>query len=159
TFWDDLAGGRCGVRFFTADELQRAGVPPALAASADYVPARAVLDEPYAFDAALFGCGEREAELLDPQRRLLLECSFEALQQAGYDDGPRRARAAIGAYLCTSENSYHARYVRGDAELARVHGELRLALAGDKSFVATYVAYKLGLRGPAITVDTACSSS
>ncbi len=158
-FWDNLASQQCGVRFFSPQELAQAGVPAELFSQAEFVPARAVLDDPYAFDAGFFGCSEREAQLLDPQRRVLLECAFEALQQAGYGHSEQRDNSVIGAYLSASGNSYFDHHIRRSDELNKLHGGIRLSLASDKSFTATYVAYKLHLSGPAVTVDTACSSS
>ena len=56
------------------------------------------------FDAAFFGFNPREAEVMDPQQRLFLECCWEALEQAGYD--PDACSQAIGVYAGVGLNAY-----------------------------------------------------
>ncbi len=158
-FWQNLCAVKCSVQHFSAEQLKQAGIAPELIGNSEFVAARAPLEQPYDFDAALFGCPAREAELLDPQRRLLLECAYAALQEAGYGQKCQRQAELIGAYLSASGNSYYSNFIQSDQALRKLHGDTRLSLASDKSFVATYVAYKLALGGPAVTVDTACSSS
>lgn len=158
-FWQNLRNGHCAVEFFSDQALLEAGLPAAIVQRDDYVAARAPLDDPFAFDIECFDCSEREAELLDPQRRVLLECAYAALAQAGYGPLSQRDAEIIGAYLSASGNSYYEHCIRGDNRLRQLHGDMRLSLASDKSFLATHIAYKLKLGGPAVTVDTACSSS
>src|SRR5688572_12496985 len=93
-FWKNLAEGIESVRFFRREELLAAGVDAAQVDDPAYVPARAALDGAELFDAGLFGYSPREAEVMDPQHRLLLECAWEALEHAGYD--PRRYDGLIG---------------------------------------------------------------
>jgi acyl transferase domain-containing protein len=91
------------------------------------------------FDAGFFGVSPVEAVTVDPQQRLMLESSWEALERAGIDPGSLRG-TATGVFMGVM---YHD-YVNSTA-------------AG--SIVSGRVAYTLGLEGPAVTVDTACSSS
>ena len=61
-----------------------------------HVAAAALLDGIDRFDAAFFGINAREAEMMDPQHRVFLECAWQALEDAGYD--PERYDGAIGVF-------------------------------------------------------------
>src|SRR4051812_1180035 len=75
TFWHNLQQGVGAVREFTDAEMVAAGVDPALLQDPKYVRSGTVLDDIDQFDARFFGYSPREAELLDPQQRLFLECA------------------------------------------------------------------------------------
>src|SRR5918999_5858699 len=95
-FWQVLKDGVEAISFFSDEELARAGVDPEVLSSPDYVKAGGVLEDVELFDASFFGFNPREAEALDPQQRLFLECSWEALEDAGYD--PENYEGHIGVY-------------------------------------------------------------
>ena len=155
-FWRNLCDGVESISFLSREELLAAGVDPALADRADYVPARGILDGADLFDPGFFGYSPREASLIDPQQRLLLECAHEALEGAGID--PTRGGGRVGVFAGVSASSYHARLASDPATLASLDG-LSTALAADKDFAATRASYKLDLRGPSLAVQTACSTS
>jgi len=79
-FWRNLCDGVEAISFFTDEELQAAGVAVPQA-HPNYVKARGILDEADLFDAAFFGVNPREAEVMDPQHRVFLECAWEALEK------------------------------------------------------------------------------
>src|SRR6185295_17632659 len=84
-FWTNLRDGVESVSFFSVEELVAAGADLALLSHPHYVKAGVMLDGADLFDARFFGFNPREVEMMDPQHRLFLECSWEALEDAGYD--------------------------------------------------------------------------
>ncbi len=154
--WRNLLAGRDSIREFTEEELIAAGHPKGLIERADYVRARGALDGVDLFDAAFFGLGPREAELLDPQHRLFLEVAWEALERAGRD--PSRG-GPIGVFAGTSASTYLLRNVLGNPRALLAGGLAQAHLASDKDFLATRASYLLDLKGPSLAVQTACSTS
>ncbi len=156
-FWENLRNGVESVSFFTEEEVVAGGVDPVLAAHPDYVRAKAVLEDIEMFDAAFFGLNPREAETMDPQQRIFLECSWEALEDAGYD--PERAGGSVGVYAGVSLNSYLILNLLSNPETIEEAGLLQSSIRNRTDHLTTRVAYKLNLKGPGVTVQTACSTS
>ncbi|MEV4258433.1 polyketide synthase [Spirillospora sp. NPDC049652] len=152
-FWRNLRDGVESITRFSAAELAGAGVPEHLLADPAYVRAQGVLQDADRFDAEFFGISPREADLMDPQQRVLLECAWETLEDAGHD--PSRTGGPVGVYAGTYYNSYLPLLPPTDDD-----GEtFARAIANEKDYVATRLAYRLDLTGPALTVQTACSTS
>ena len=146
-FWANLTRGRDSISRFTAAELAAAGVSAEFTRRPGYVAAQGVLDRADHFDWSFFGYSQAEAARIDPQQRVFLECAAAALADAALD--PARFPGLIGVFAgCDA------------APLApEARDDVSALLGAEKDFLATRVAYKLGLRGPAITVQTACSTS
>ncbi|MEE1800981.1 beta-ketoacyl synthase N-terminal-like domain-containing protein [Streptomyces sp. JV176] len=147
-FWADLRAGREGLTRFTTEQSLAAGVDPALSRHPDYIPVRGTIDGGDRFDHSFFGYSPAEAATIDPQQRVFLEVASTALDDAGID--PARLNGWIGVYAGSDITPDRT---PGEGEL------LSQVIGAEKDFVATRVAYKLGLRGPALAVQTACSTS
>jgi phthiocerol/phenolphthiocerol synthesis type-I polyketide synthase E len=103
-FWQNLAGGIKSIRRFSREELLAAGVAPDLLAQENYICAGSPLEGIAYFDAAFFGYSQHEAEVMDPQHRLFLECAWEALEDAAYD--AQRFAGLIGVFAGSGFGSY-----------------------------------------------------
>jgi acyl transferase domain-containing protein/thioesterase domain-containing protein/SAM-dependent methyltransferase len=148
-FWSNLRNGVDSISRFTLEQLVAAGVDPGLARHPDYVPARGILENAECFDWRFFGYSPAEASTIDPQQRLMLECASQALDDAGLD--PQRYKGWIGVFAGCD-------FASSSFDSAEPDAALRF-LGHEKDFLATRVAYKLGLHGPAVTIQTACSTS
>ena len=148
-FWGSLVAGRDAVTRGRPDGLFVDAETQAARAYGAYVEG---LDR---FDAEFFRIAPVEAELLDPQQRMLLETSWAALEDAGLDPGRLRG-SRTGVYVGIMNNDYRELL----APLAR-DPSLGLYTGSGVTFSTAVgrVAFVLGLEGPAIAVDTACSSS
>lgn len=148
-YWQNLYAGHCAVSFFTDEQLLARGVSPAALRDPNYVRAGNLLADIDLFDADFFGFSPRDAELMDPQHRIMLECAWEALEHAGYD--PERYDGPIGVYAGQGNGTYLMFNVaRNAGVMATVDGnQVMMANVGD--FLSTRVSYKLGLTGPGVT--------
>jgi amino acid adenylation domain-containing protein len=155
-FWQNLRLGVESVSRFSEDEARAAGVSERLLSDERYVRAGSVLDDVELFDAEFFGLMPREAEIMDPQQRLFLECAWEAVEDAGYD--PQAYRWPVGVFAGLSMNTYLVRLYPHRALLSVLNG-MQTQMGNDKDFVSTRASYKLGFTGPSLTVQTACSTS
>ncbi len=157
-FWDLLREGREGLETYTDEELLAAGVSPALLRNPRYVRRGAPLADMECFDAALFGLSQRDAAIMDPQHRHFLECSWEALEDAGHT--PQGFGGMIGVFAGSGHNAYMPYNLLGNRRLVQDTGLFLLRHTGnDKDFLTTRVSYLLDLKGPSISVQTACSTS
>jgi amino acid adenylation domain-containing protein len=154
-YWANLIAGRESITRFEPSQLD-ASIPSAQRTHPRYVAARGVLSDVDRFDAAFFDIPAREALLTDPQQRVFLELCWNALEHATIDT--TRTKASIGVYAGVSNNSYR-KLVEARPDLVNASGEFVAMLANEKDYVATRVAHRIGLTGPAISLYTACSTS
>ncbi|MDP9989737.1 acyl transferase domain-containing protein/acyl carrier protein [Variovorax boronicumulans] len=159
-FWRNIEGGVESVARFTDEQLRERGVPQSLLDDPDYVKAGVMFEGFDQFDAGFFGYTPREAENLDPQQRVFLECASAALEHAGCD--PERWPGKVGVYAGEGANVYLIRNLLPSFGLGAHTGiaDLLGLMSGNSGgSLCTRVAYKLNLRGPAVSVQTACSTS
>jgi acyl transferase domain-containing protein/acyl carrier protein len=158
TFWQNLRDGVESITFFSDQELEATGVVPALLKDPHYVKAGGILNDIEMFDAAFFGYSPREAEIMDPQHRLFLECCWQALEDAGYDP-EKYTHKQIGLYAGGSISTYLLFNLHSHRDLLESVSTLQIAIGNDKDHLPTRVSYKLNLKGPSVNVNTACSTS
>src|SRR4029077_13603995 len=141
--WQLVAEGRDAITAFPADrgwDLERLYDPDPEHPGTSYAREGGFLTEAAEFDPDFFAISPREAEVMDPQERLLLESCWEALEDAGIDPDSLK-RTQTGVFAGVGDRSYGP------------------AAGMTSSIVSGRVSYALGLEGPAISIDTACSSS
>ncbi|NIE99095.1 KR domain-containing protein [Pantoea sp. Acro-805] len=155
-FWRRIADGEELISRFDAAALTAAGVDPALLQRPDFVPAASVIENAERFEWQFFGYSRQEAESIDPQQRLFLMCAWEALEMAGYQPNTLQDRVGV---IGSCRMSTWQTATAADAQNIVTPATFQKLMGNDKDYLATRVAYKLGLRGPAYTVQTACSSS
>lgn len=155
-FWQNLRGSIEAISFFSEQELDEAGIVFPRN-NPNYVKARALLEDADKFDAAFFGINPKEAEIMDPQHRIFLECAWEALENAGYADEEKGRMTGVFAGM--SMNTYLISNLATHPELMELVGSYQMMLANDKDYLPTRVSYKLNLKGPSLNIQTACSTS
>ncbi|WP_440217106.1 SDR family NAD(P)-dependent oxidoreductase [Chromobacterium piscinae] len=111
------------------------------------------------FDPLFFNISPREAELMDPQERLFLQCAHEVLEDAGY------TRDALAVEMSSGQGGDVGVFVGVMYEEYQLYGAQRMAigkpiaLTGSPSSIANRVSYFYNFHGPSMAVDTMCSSS
>jgi len=141
--WELVAAGTDAISGFPTDrgwDLERLYDPDPASIGTSYARDGGFVADAVEFDPGFFGISPREATMLDPQERLLLEASWEALEDAEIDPTSLPG-TQTGVFAGSMMQDYGA------------------LAALTSSGVSGRVAYTLGLEGPAITIDTACSSS
>ncbi|TDV56120.1 type I polyketide synthase [Actinophytocola oryzae] len=154
--WDLMATGGVGLVDFPTDrgwDLENLYDPDPDKPGRSYVKNGGFLAEAGDFDAEFFRISPREAIATDPQQRLMLEVSWEALENARI--APSSLRGSPTGVFTGVMHDHYADFVTPGAE--GVEGLLIVGKAA--SVVSGRVAYTLGLEGPALSIDAACSSS
>ena len=112
----------------------------------------AFLDDVAGFDPEFFGITEQEATAMDPQHRLLLETSWEAMEHGGLTRNTL-SDSRTGVFMGLMHDDYQFVHAEANA-LEGPYGYMGNSFAMGSGRIA----YTMGLHGPAMTVDTACSS-
>ncbi|WP_018694103.1 aminotransferase class III-fold pyridoxal phosphate-dependent enzyme [Algicola sagamiensis] len=150
-FWENLKQGKEGVTFYGEQTLLSKGENPSLLNQPEYVPACPALEQIDAFDPSFFQISPREAKELAPQLRLFLECTWEAFEHSGYL--PEDYDGQIGVYAGSNLSQYwRLKPTHFDPTLSEI-------LGNDKDYLASYISYRLNLKGPSVGIQTACSTS
>ena len=156
-YWDLLRSGKSAIKEFSREELIAIGIDADTLDDPDYVKAGAWLDDADCFDASFFGYNPREAAMMDPQHRVFLECASAALDDAGIVTGQDSIQA--GVFGGIARNTYMLDRFSANPEMLHAFDDYQSMLSSEKDYIATRVAFKLNLTGPAIDIQTACSSS
>ncbi|MEV6136026.1 type I polyketide synthase [Nocardia sp. NPDC051990] len=154
SLWRFLSEGSHVSSKFPSDrsmtELADMASPEVAAAMA---PMGGFIDEPGLFDPEFFGISPREAKAMDPQQRMVLESTWQALEDAGIDPNTLRD-SDTGVYVGAMGGDY-AYLIPGQKDLDPGY----VSLGVSQSVLSGRVSYILGLQGPTMSIDTACSSS
>ncbi len=156
-FWQKLVDGVSSISTFTDEECILSGVPKYLLKNQNFVKRGAVVKSPDLFDARFFGYSPREARYMDPQQRIFLECSWEALENAGYDS--EEYEGTIGVYAGCGINNYLLKNLLSTSPQMESVVTPMTFFGNEKDFLTTRVSYLLNLTGPSIGIQTACSTS
>lgn len=155
-FWTNLKNGCECIKFFNDEELIKQGIKKEVLSNTNYVKANGVFDNIEYFDADFFKYSHKEATIMDPQIRVLHECCWEAMEDAGYD--VKRYKQRVGLFLGVSPNVYWQ--VLAHSALEDTGSEqFNVSMLSDKDYGASKISYSLNLTGPSLIIDTACSSS
>lgn len=154
-FWSNLKNGVDCISSFSEEELISSGIDKKVLQLPNYVKRGGFVDGTDLFDAQFFDIPPLEAKNMDPQHRFFLECTWEALESSAYN--PHTYEGSIGVFASCGINKYLLQHILNNKN---THLDAyTLMILNDKDALATKVAYKLNLQGPAVTIQTACSSS
>ncbi len=156
-FWRNLCDRVESISFFTEKELMSSGEASSAIKDPHYVGARGILEGVELFDASFFGFYPKEAQLMDPQHRLFLECAWEALEDAGCVT--ESYEGVVGVFGGAGINSYLLSILSQKLEGLNAAEWYQLAIGNHSDFLTTRVSYKLNLRGPSLNIQSACSTS
>ncbi|OPG94385.1 hypothetical protein B2I21_30820 [Chryseobacterium mucoviscidosis] len=154
-FWANLMAGKDGITRLTEKDLTDAGVRPEDFGHPDYVRAKGVLQDTGFFDSEFFDYPQQESNMMDPQIRLLHQCTWEALEHAGCD--PYSYEGSIGLFAGSGLSlPWMVQFLGRSGNLLQAFEAMTL---NEKDYITTRVSHKLNLRGPSMAVQTACSTS
>jgi len=145
-FWQNLVDG-----------VELTSVFPTVNNDNTTIKAGSILEDVDLFDADFFSINPREAEIMDPQHRMFLECAWEALENAGYNTEIEERPIAV--YAGVGMGTYSIYNLFPNQEIMSSVGLLQSLIGIDKDYVTSRVSYKLNLKGPSVSVGTSCSSS
>ncbi len=155
-FWQNLRDGVESTSFFSAQELESAGIDSVTLSDPNYVKAAVPLEDIDLFDASFFGYNPRDAEIMDPQHRIFLESAYIALENAGYD--PQRYSGSIGVYAGSTISNYLFN-LYSNPNIRELASDVEISLGNHPDYLPMRVSFKLNLTGPSYAIQTSCSTS
>lgn len=156
-FWKNLIDGKDCISTLSIDDARAAGVPDSIINLPNYIRRGGRVKNPDLFDATFFGFSPKDAQLLDPQHRLFLQCGWEAIESAGYN--LNNLNCQVGVFGGCNMNYYLINNLIANPGILSNYFELQTIFSSDKDFLATRLSYKFNLKGPSYTIQSACSSS
>ncbi|MGV3610692.1 MAG: amino acid adenylation domain-containing protein [Fluviicola sp.] len=154
-FWKNLEEGKEGLHTFSLEELKAVGIGNQ-DIEQGYITTGMVLEEKNLFDASFFNIRPEEAEIINPQTRMMMMMSYEALEDAGINLTDKKNK--IGLYVGGASDFQWEAYHALRMEELNID-PFTASQITNKDFMATYIAYKLNLTGPAVMVQSACSTA
>lgn len=156
-YWNAIVKGEECISFYTKEQLKEAGINPEVLKFEEYIRAKGEIPDIGLFDAGFFHINPQEAELTDPQHRLLLQCAWQALESAGLN--PDNYKGTVGVYAGKSLSSYLYLNIFPHLKKVMAVGNLQAAIGNDKDSMTTTIAYHMNLKGPAVTIQSSSSTS
>lgn len=154
-FWKNLIGGDEMLDFYSEEEMLDLGIAQDTINDTNFVGLKSFVENSDTFDYAFFGYTKEEANLMDPQIRLLHEQVWKALEDSACDTSKYKGK--IGLYLAASENkNWMAHTMMNQNESV---DPFFLSQISSKEQISSLISYNLNLTGPSYFIDTACSSS
>lgn len=159
-YWHNLRAGKECIRRLSDHELRHLNVH---ITDPSYVKARGIIEGVEYFDAGFFGIPPRQAEILDPQQRVWLECVYEALEDSGFCSNTRED--VVGVFAGARESTYVLNNLCIDRisqqELLEISDQdaHQIFLSNDRDSIATRTSYLFDFKGPSVNVQSACSTS
>lgn len=157
TYWNNLKEGKQSIQQLSEEELRSSGISDKIFNQENYVRAASYVNDIENFDAGFFRYSPREAALLDPQQRMMLELSHEALESAGYHPGYNTQN--VGVFMGSGYNQYLLKNILRGRSITDNSEEFFIQTSNDKDYMASRISYKLNLHGPSVNIQTACSTS
>ena len=154
TFWKNLLAQKNLVRQFDPSQVH-----PLTTVTDQHVYVSGEYPDGDTFDYEHFGMSLIESQLMDPQLRKFLELCFEALFLSGYPSAKNSSLHKNTGVFAGMSSSRYADLVREYPDKVNILGAFATSLGLEKDYLATRVAHKLNLGGPALNINTACSSS
>jgi len=156
-FWENICSATESICPVSDNQLRNAGVSETDINDNSYVKVTSNIDDVDKFDPAFFKIAPVEAELMDPQVRLLLQCAWETLEDAGHaTTEPQNIGVFAGSGGMTT--NYYSHFINQNSRFEKTLAS-PTHLGNDKDYLSTYISYKLNLTGPSLTIQTACSTS
>ncbi|WP_108802870.1 type I polyketide synthase [Aquimarina sp. Aq107] len=153
-FWENLYNSKELFKFFTKEELLKLGVDKSVIYDSKFVPVDSIVNNAESFDFSFFGYTKDEANLMDPQTRVMHELVWTGLEDAGCD--PFKYSENIGLFLSASNN---LRWVAHALTQNTDVNTFFISQVTNKEFLSSLISYSLDLKGPSYHTSTACSSS
>lgn len=152
-FWNNLLDGRDCISHFSEDEIEGYPLGKEPLQSQQWVKSSGVIENEFDFDPAFFGLTKHQSMKMDPQQRILLECVWEAIEDAGYK--LEDVNDTTSLFLGAANSGYSSQFALGGSIADLFHTEID----SNNNFIPQQISYKLGLKGESIFLDTACSTS
>ena len=153
-FWNNILQGKESIKTFSDEELIASGISKSDISNPNYVKAKGYLDDVDSFDYEFFGMNKRDAEIMDPQIRLLMQCCYNALEDANCVVD--KYNGDIALFAGSSSNMIWMSKFTAQADIVDIFNAMTV---NDKDFLTTQISYRLNLTGPSMNVQTACSTS
>jgi phthiocerol/phenolphthiocerol synthesis type-I polyketide synthase E len=155
--WQTLIDAKESITTLSDIELKDSGVSEDVSKKKNYVPRAASLDGIDLFAADFFGYSPREAAIIDPQQRKLLEHAWHACEDAAIN--PMHYEGLIGVFVGSSLNTYLMNNILSHPKIGESDDIQQILFGNGPDYLATRIAYQLNCRGPALNIQTACSTS